>query len=292
MTAEHFPDLSRHSSLWNGPGRLSFLLTTAALCFSLACQKGTIVSGRVTNAKTGEKIPGATVSVSFQRLDANYNWMDGGHANLGTGPSGEFSVNHRNLGGRFVVLAQCEGFYPNYDYQSLRKLERHMMSMNYRVEVRLCPIVSPRPLPKGQEGEVRFSPPARRIGWNFAAAQMVPEATADFVGESDEAGRKIVTLIARGQGGFSRVAGLSGGWALFNMPEAPRDGFQPRVDVREVAEGERACYYVRTADGRHYAKIVMGGTVQSREFCGIRFEWVYQPDGSCALEIPLPQPAK
>lgn len=269
--------------------RLRVLLLLAAVAWlGLACQKGTNVGGRVINARTGDKVSGATIAVRFERLDANYNWMDGGRANLTSGPNGEFSINNPSLGGRFVVFAQRDGFYPNYDCQPLRRLERHMMRMDYRVEVQLRPIVSPQPLPRGQDGEIRFSPPGQRMGWNFAGARMVPEATADFVGEPDEAGRKIAALAARGRGGFFRVAGLSGEWAIFNMPEAPRDGYQERVDVREIGEGERACYCVRTADGQHYGKIVLGGALQAREFIGLRFQWVYQPDGSTALEIPLP----
>jgi hypothetical protein len=272
---------------------LFFLLVLAtALLSTAACEKGTVVTGRVTNGITGARVPGASITVRFQRLDANYNWMDGGQANLTAGPNGEFSITNPKLGGRFVIVAQCDGFYPNYDYQALRKLDRHMMSMDHRVEVHLFPVASPRPLPSGAEGEVRYSPPGQRMGWSLALARMVPEATADFVGEPDEAGRKIANLIAQGRGGFARAAGLSGEWAIFNMPEAPRDGYQQRVDVREVAEGERPCYYVRAADGQHYGKIVVGSAVQAREFCGLRFQWVYQPDGSGALEIPLPPPAK
>ena len=264
---------------------LILLLTVPALF--CACKKGTIVSGRVVNARTGDAIPGSTVTVKFQRLDANYNWVDGGRGTVPAGPRGEFSVANPRLGGRFVVYAEHDGYYPNHDYLPARQLERHTLRMDYIVEIKLVAIVSPKPLPQG-EGEVRFSLPGRRTGWSFARGEMVPEAAADFVGEPDEAGQKVVILAARGRGGFYRVRGLSGEWTLYNMPEAPADGYVQQVDLREVTgDGEHACYYVRTADGGRYAKIDVGGVTKSREFVGLRFNWVYQPNGSRDLEIPL-----
>jgi len=272
-------------------GSLLLLLFAAFLCVGSGCKKGTFVRGRVTNASSGDPVTGAKVTVRFERLDNNYNWVDAGHAQLTSGVGGEFSIENPYLGGRFVVLAEREGFYPNQDCRVNRRLERHALRMDYAVEVRLFPVIAPKRLPKGQ-GEVRVVVPGQRIGWSFAASQMAPETVADFVGEPDEAGRKIAALVACRHGGFSRAAGLSGEWALFNMPEAPRDGYETRVDLRAVGEDERRCYYVRTSDGQHYAKIDMGGDVYSREFCGIRFSWVYQPDGTRVLEIPFEESAK
>ena len=213
--------------------------------------------------------------------------MDGGHADLTSGATGEFSAESLDLRARFVVLAKCDGFYPNYDCRPRRRVEYRVAHMTHHVEVQLCPVMSPQPLPRGQ-GEVRFYPPMRRMGWNFAAGRTVPEAEADFVGEPDESSQRIAILAARGRGGFFRVEGLSGEWALFNTPVAPNSGYSDRVDLRAVPEGERACYFVRTADGAHYGKIDVGSTLESRDFRGIRFYWVYQPNGSRALEIPLP----
>lgn len=267
-------------------GRLPFLLIIAAIATALACEKGATVTGHVVSAQTGEPVAGANVEVHFRRLDANYNWLDGGRAELTSGPNGEFSANSSDIRTRFVVFAQRDGFYPNFDCQPVRRLKHRTAHLIHTVEIRLCPIVSPQSLPRGQ-GEVRFYPPGRRMGWNFAGRQMVPERESDIVGDLDESGRKIATLTALGRGGFAQVRGLSGEWALFNTPTAPRDGYRQRVDLREVAEGERTCYYVRTADGARYAKIVVGGALESRNFRGVRFDWVYQPNGSPALEIPL-----
>ena len=36
-------------------------------------------------------------------------------------------------------------------------------------------------------------------------------------------------------------------------------------------------------------KIVAAGDLRSREYAGLSFEWVFQPDGSRKLEIPLPK---
>jgi hypothetical protein len=270
---------------------LPILLLLSAVGLAVACNTSTKITGQVINAKTNEGVAGANVKVQFTRLDANHNWVDAGHTELTTGANGEFSTECPDMRARFVVLAQHEGFYPNYDCRPARLLQTTPLSMRFRLEVRLSPIVSPQPLPRGQ-GEVRFSPPGTRMGWNFATAQMSPDAASDFVGEPDEAGQKMVFLVARGQGGFFRAGGLSGEWALFNMPIAPQDGYQPRVDLREVGEDERATYFVRTSDGRRYAKIDVMGPSQSRDYCARRFYWVYQPNGSTALEIPLDQTPK
>ena len=256
-----------------------------------ACNTSTKLSGQVVNVKTNEPVAGAKVKVQFTHLDANHNWMDAGHIELTSGATGEFSTVCPDMRARFVVLAQRDGFYPNFDCLPARLLQTSPLSMKYRLEVRLSPVVSPQRLPSGQ-GEVRFSPPGRRTGWNFAAAQMSPDSASDFVGEPDEAGQKMVFLAACGQGGFFRAGGLSGEWALFNMPVAPIDGYQQKIDMREVGEDERATYFVRTSDGRHYAKIDVMGPSQSRDYCARRFYWVYQPDGSTALEIPLDQTPK
>jgi len=269
--------------------RLSVL--GVVFCVVAGCSKGSYVKGRVINARTGEPVAGVKVTVRFQKFDSRGNWVDSGETEIITAESGQFSAHAAHLGGRFTAFARRDGFYPNYDNLSARRLARHLASTDHAVQIDLCPVESPQPLPRGQ-GEVRCFGSAQRMGWNFAAAQPVAEATADFVGERDETGNKIAFLVARGRGGFFRVAGLMGEWALFNMPQAPREGYRDRVDIREVSEGERAVYYVRTADGYRYGKIDVIGPVKAREYVGIQFYWVYQPNGSNALEIPLDQAAK
>jgi hypothetical protein len=219
------------------------------------------------------------------------NWMACGSATRSSGAKGEFEVQNADMRARYTVLVEKEGFYPNYDSFPARQLTRHPLSMEYAVRVNLCPIVAPKNLPRGQ-GEVRFAPPVRKTGWNLAAARLAPENTSDFVLEPDKWGQEITVLAARGRGGFVQVRGLHAEWALFNMPIAPREGYQPRVDIREVGENEGACYYVRAADGVHYGKIVVQGPMRAREYHGLRFVWVYQPDGSGNLEIPYQKPSK
>jgi hypothetical protein len=70
------------------------------------------------------------------------------------------------------------------------------------------------------------------------------------------------------------------------MHEAPEGGYEQRVDLRAFGQGESACFYVRPADGRHYAKIDVTGRTKSSAYNGLRFNWVYQPNGSRWLEIP------
>jgi hypothetical protein len=270
---------------------MQFLLLLATVAIVPACKQATTVNGRVVNARTAESLSGVTVKIAFQKMDANYNWLDAGHANVTSGARGEFSAECPDMRARYVVTAERDGFYPNQDYRPARRLQRHLSSMEYQLEVRLLPIIAPQMLPKGR-GEVRFTQPGTRVGWNFAARSMAPEANADIVGEPDETGKKIGILSARGLGGFVRAPGLSGEWALYNMPQAPKDGYQPRVNLGEVPEGERAAYFLRTADGSHYAKFEVLGGIQSRDTFGVRFNWIYQPNGTFGLEIPFEQPAK
>lgn len=258
-----------------------------AIAGAVACQKGAIVKGRVVNRQTGQPVAGAAVSVQFQKLDERYNWVDGGRFDRVAGANGEFEVQHENMQARFTILARASGFYPNYECPALRQMQTTSLSKEYRVEIGLLPVGAPRPLPGG-EGEIQFHMSGRRIGWNFAAHRMAAESESDFIGEPDESGKQIAVLVARGNGGFYRARGLYGEYALFNMPAAPTGDYTPRVDLRETAEGERAVFFVRTADGVHYAKIDLAGDVRSREYVGLRFYWVYQPDGTTALEIPLP----
>jgi len=280
---------SKGKTVFALPATFSLLLVFLAV--SAACQQGAMVHGQVINAKTNAPLAGAKVIVRFERLDERYNWVDAGHNEAGSDGAGAFSFTNPNMKARFVVFAQREGFYPNYDCRPVRRLITHPLAMEYVVEIRLAPVVSPQSLPCG-EGEVRYALPGQRTGWNFAARAATSDAASDFVGEPDESDSRIVFLVARGKGGFVRAPALSGEWALFNMPLAPQENYQPRVDLREVPDGERTVYFVRTSDGAHYAKIDLGAAFKSREFIGIRFYWVYQPDGSHALEIPLEQKAK
>lgn len=290
--AAAFARLHRRVGLTAWRSAVPFVCALAVAAVSLAaCQRGSTVTGRVVNARTDQPVSGARVEVRFLRLDANMNWIDAGHGEIVTGPDGRFSIDNPDMRARFSIVVRKEGFYPNCDSPPLRALERRAMAMVHRVEVRLNPIVSPQNLPRGQ-GEIRFYPPARRMGWSFAAARIVPENMADIVGDPDELGRQVAFLRAGGRGGLVRAAGLAGKWALFNMPEAPVGQYSQRVDLRRVGSDERACYYVRTADGLHYAKIDITGGVRSRDYFGLRFYWVYQPDGSRALEIPLETAAR
>ncbi|MCX8037901.1 MAG: carboxypeptidase-like regulatory domain-containing protein [Candidatus Sumerlaeia bacterium] len=259
-----------------------------AVASPFACQKGAIVKGRVVNRQTGQPVAGASVSVQFQKLDERYNWVDGGRFDRVAGAGGEFEIQHENMQARFTILARASGFYPNYECPALRQMQTTSLSKVYRVEIGLMPVVAPQPLPAG-EGEIQYHMSGRRMGWNFAARRMTAESESDFVGEPDESGRQIAVLVARGNGGFYRARGLFGEYALFNMPVAPTADYVPRVDLRETAQGERAVFFIRTADGVHYAKIDIAGDVRSREYIGLRFFWVYQPNGTTALEIPLPE---
>jgi len=265
--------------------RIVFLLVLATATALVGCKKGATVKGRVVHAFTEAPVAGAKVTVQFRRYDANRNWLDAGQVTLTSGANGEFSTDSSDMRCRFAVQATCDGFYPNEDCRLLRRLERRPTHMTHVLEVLLVPVQKPQNLARGQ-GEVQVHP-TRRMGWNFAARRLVPEAQADIVGEPDELGREVAFLTACGQGGLRRVAGLSGPYALYNMHTAPTDGYEQRVDVRRIGEDERACYFVRTADGVHYAKIDVTGPVRAHQYMGLQFYWAYQPDGSTALEIPL-----
>lgn len=268
-------------------GRVCVLAPALAVILPLGCRKGATVKGRVIHAQKDAPVAGAQVTVQFSQYDANRNWISAGTATLVTDANGEFSTDHSDMRCRFVVNAKCDGFYPNEDFRAVRRVEHHAAHLTHTLEIYLVPVTNPRNLPRGQ-GEVQFQQ-TRRVGWSFALGRMVPEEQSDIIGEPDELGREIAFLSARGSGGLRRAVGLSGPWALFNMPKAPTDGYEPRVDLRQVGEGERTCYFVRTVDGAHYAKIDVSGPVRAHEYIGLQFYWVYQPDGSGELEIPLEQ---
>lgn len=266
-------------------GGLACLLVVLSAMLATGCRKGATVEGRVLHGQTNKPVAGAEVHVKFRRYDANRNWVDGVQTTVTSDADGRFSADSPDMGARFVVTAKCDGFYPNYDCLPLRRIERRPTHMTHALEIVLMPVVNPRNLPRGQ-GDLRVSK-TNRMGWSFGAGRMAPEGRSDIIGEADELGRQIAFLSARGSGGFRRATGLSGEWALFNMHAAPPDNYVRRVDLREVPDGERACYFVRTADGRHYAKIEVSTRVEARDYFGLRFYWVYQPDGSRELEIPL-----
>jgi len=272
--------------------RFAFLTLAFPAMLGLACEKGATLSGAVRNGRTGQPIPSVTLKIAFLHYDANGNWVDGGRETAWSDADGAFTVAHPDMRARFTVVAEKPGFYPNHDLVSRRTTERQSLGFRHNLQVVLSPVESPQPLPRGSEGIVRYYPPGRKMGWQFATGQMAPEQSSDFVIEPDESGRGLAFLAARGQGGFRTVRGLSGPWALYNLPEAPPDGYEPRIDLREAHRDDRPCYYIRTADGRHYAKIAVVGPVRATEYQGVQFEWAWQPNGSRALEIPLEASAR
>lgn len=270
--------------------RIGHMLAVLALALTLAlpagCKKGVFVEGKVIDVDTGKPLAGASVQVSFIYQDANMNWLSGGNAQLVSGPDGTFSTSHPDMRARFTVLARLDGYYPNYDAPYWSALKRSMAAHTYNTTVRLFPVRSPQPLPGGT-GEARWVRSGRRTGWSFAQGRMVDEAQADFICEPDEAGQDAAYLTARGQGGFVHADWLYGEYAMYNMPVAQEAGYTAKVDLRAVDRWHRRCYFVRTADGAHYAKIDVIGTTKSPSYVGVRFDWAFQPNGTRALEIPL-----
>ena len=132
-------------------------------------------------------------------------------------------------------------------------------------------------------------------GFSFSLGKVVggdsPEADVVI---SQKAGDVAAAIIeARGDGGII-FQPYDGGTDFYNSPEAPQGGYKTleRFDPSHNPS-EDGLYFVRTRDGKHYAKFRLGvnvvkspsGDMHLDFEHGARLMWAYQPDGTRNLEL-------
>lgn len=128
-------------------------------------------------------------------------------------------------------------------------------------------------------------------GFSFSSGEMVsgdsPEA--DIVIRINPDHQTAAIIDARGEGGIIFQA-LDDDTDFSNTPKAPPSGYQPSSSFDPTRTG---FYFVRTRDGKHYAKFWLNSNLIPPPDGGAsptfdpdsRLIWAYQPDGTRNLEI-------
>jgi len=121
-------------------------------------------------------------------------------------------------------------------------------------------------------------------GFSFLLGKVVSaDSPAADIKLASTANTNVITLEALGAGGIV-FQPYAQGTDFYNTPEAPETGYarQWRIDSKQIG-----LYYVRTRDGRHFAKVrlVLAATDPNK----ITYwpQWAYQPDGTRHLEIAV-----
>ena len=79
--------------------------------------------------------------------------------------------------------------------------------------------------------------------------------------------------------------------AFLNMTEAPEEGYLANIKkdiIYQNKERGSLSFYIRTCDGKHYAKIKIISFGESNKESRMSFSYVYQPDGSRNLGSSSP----
>lgn len=132
-------------------------------------------------------------------------------------------------------------------------------------------------------------------GFSFASGKIVDgnSPDADVVITRNKSSATSIFLEARGQGGVI-FQPINRKINFPNSPEAPLTGYQQRALYdRSNSQSAGGFYYVRTQDGKHYAKLCVNISLlmqpngePSLDFdMNTRLQWVYQPDGTRNLEV-------
>jgi hypothetical protein len=132
-------------------------------------------------------------------------------------------------------------------------------------------------------------------GFSFALGKVVGDNSpeADIIISQTLEDRTVALIEARGDGGIV-FQPYEGGVDFYNSPEAPLTGYKTseRFDPSRNPS-EDGLYFVRTRDGKHYAKfrisISFGKSAKGKERLDFdlpsRLIWSYQSDGTRNLEV-------
>lgn len=132
-------------------------------------------------------------------------------------------------------------------------------------------------------------------GFSFASGKVVDANSpdADVVISQNKVSATSVLIEARGEGGVI-LQPVNDEVNFPNSPEAPLTGYEKSALYdRSDSQSEGEFYFVRTHDGKHYAKfwvnidLVMqpSGETYLAFDMDTRMQWVYQPDGTRNLEV-------
>lgn len=253
----------------------------AALCMLLvrSTMASSYIEGTVIDNSTQAPISGVTVAVS----NRGWGFADGGLVwdkdyvyQTTTDHLGRFRIAYR-VGSSAHVIATQPGYQPHDDWHDRNS------TITIRLKQRNASYV---PLPHGVlELGVRNAKP---YGWIFADQRITfdlqeADLFPQFIGPLDGAE---IEFTLHAPGGITFLANEQGGLGTDLLPfadEAPSIGYTPTLLFDDQQGG---VYFVKTRDGQRFAKFATSFTTVSSEQAarqgtwGVRFEYVYNPDGS------------
>lgn len=248
------------------------LLISAISLGALLIHAQVVISGKVVSSRDRSPVRDALVFVQgvvdFEKT--------GTTDYVRTDENGRFTAKARGI----VVLSAWKTGYAMTDIQ-LGKA-RDLVGREISIELRELQSFNSVPVAINREGMTIDE------GFSFRSGKVVD-------GNSSEADIKISGTKARterfleavGDGGIYFQA-FSFSSDFYNTPEAPQEGYSQKAQIVSDTPG---IFYVRTRDGKHYAKVhLIRGvklTAQGEDHTAYWLEWAYQPDGTRNLEIAI-----
>lgn len=247
------------------------LISVIPLC-ALLIHAQVVISGKVVSSKDRSPVKGALVSIEGV-VDLE---EVGTHDYVRTDENGLFTAKAWGI----VVLRTWKTGYAMKDIQLGQAQD--LLGHEVLIELRELQSFNSVPVAINREGM------RNNEGFSFGSGKVVD-------GHSPEADIKISTskagterfLEAVGDGGiYFQIS--SSGKDFYNTPEAPQEGYFKKAQITSETPG---IFYVRTRDGKHYAKIrLIRGvklTPQGEDHSAYWLQWAYQQDGTRNLEIAV-----
>lgn len=215
-------------------------------------------------------IKGSVVDVNTRKpieyADVCIRYMIGGFDDAGTyteqfkaDEHGRFDIAMKK-GGYFEVGVFKDGYYPFYSKA------KTLFSNN----VELYPIQNPQNL-KIDVGHIGIKN-KKTFGYNFS------KSTATYDLDDADVILKLVgnryKMCFNGLGGLCKNSKAN---ELYNAPLAPLDGYKKEA-LLPTAYVNNTISYFKTADGKHYGKLSIGGAATSGYGIEYGFQYVYQPE--------------
>jgi len=226
------------------------------------------VRGKVIRADTGLPIENAFVAV-----ESGFDWEEQGIGSyVKTDADGQFTAKAR---GSASIRIWKQGYalggilVPN-----VADLDRH------GVVIRVRELSASSLIPENNDREGWGA----GDGFSFQQGKIVAADSEQADIALVDSGQGELFVESRGNGGLVYQA-YDEAHDLYNTPEAPISGYESRLPLNTGM----GLYYVKTRDGKHYAKVrVMRGqkmTQHGSDFSYYWLNWAFQPDGTRDLEI-------